>query len=71
MVSLKPLENRPPGDINANQMNELSQLSYNFSFGEIRVTHEQNILLPHVDNKKIYELWLKLKKSDYQRPILA
>ncbi len=67
MVSLKP-PGKPPGDINANQMNELSQLSYNFSFGEIRVTHEQNILLPHVDNKKIYELWLKLKKIGLSTP---
>ncbi len=67
MVSLKP-PGKPPGDINANQMNELSQLSYNFSFGEIRVTHEQNILLPHVDNEKIYELWLKLKKIGLSTP---
>ena len=62
MISLKP-PGKPPGDMNANQMNELSQLSYDYSFGEIRVTHEQNILLPHVENKKIYDLWLKLKKN--------
>ncbi len=67
MVSLKP-PGKPPGDINAHQMNMLSELSYNFSFGEIRVTHEQNILLPHVDNQKIYELWLKLKKIGLSTP---
>ena len=54
--------------MNANQMNELSQLSYDYSFGEIRVTHEQNILLPHVENKKIYNLWLKLKKVGLSAP---
>mgnify|MGYP001223779681 FL=1 len=67
MVSLKP-PGKPPGDMNANQMNELSQLSYDYSFGEIRVTHEQNILLPHVENKKIYDLWLKLKKIGLSTP---
>jgi len=67
MVSLKP-PGKPPGDMNANQMNELSQLSYDYSFGEIRVTHEQNILLPHVENKKIYDLWHKLKKIGLSTP---
>ena len=67
MVSLKPL-GKPPGDMNAIQMNELSQLSHDYSFGEIRVTHEQNILLPHVENKRIYDLWLKLKKIGLSTP---
>ncbi|MAZ46573.1 MAG: sulfite reductase [Rickettsiales bacterium] len=67
MISLKP-PGKPPGDMNANQMNELSQLSYDYSFGEIRVTHEQNILLPHVENKNIYDLWLKLNKVGLSTP---
>ena len=67
MISLKP-PGKPPGDMNSNQMNELSQLSYDYSFGEIRVTHEQNVLLPHVENKKIYDLWLKLKKIGLSTP---
>ena len=67
MVSLKPL-GKPPGDMNAIQMNKLSQLSHDYSFGEIRVTHEQNILLPHVENKRIYDLWLKLKKIGLSTP---
>ncbi len=67
MISLKPT-GKPPGDMNASQMNELSQLSHDFSFGEIRVTHEQNVLLPHVENKKIYNLWLKLKKVGLSAP---
>ena len=67
MISLKPT-GKPPGDMNTNQMNELSQLSCDYSFGEIRVTHEQNVLLPHVENKKIYNLWLKLKKVGLSAP---
>ena len=45
-------------------MNELSQLSYDYSFGEIE-HHEQNVLLPHVENKKFMTFGL-LKKLDYQ-----
>ena len=67
MISLKP-PGKPPGDMNAIQMNELSLLSHDYSFGEIRVTHEQNILLPHVENKKMYDLWLKLKKIGLSTP---
>ncbi len=67
MISLKP-PGKPPGDMNANQMNQLSQLSYDYSFGELRVTHEQNMLLPHVENKKIYDLWLKLKEIGLSTP---
>jgi len=67
MVSLKP-PGKPPGDMNANQMIELSKLSHDYSFGEIRVTHEQNLLLPHVENTKIYNLWLKLKKVGLSTP---
>ena len=67
MVSLKP-PGKPPGDMNTDQMNELSQLSYDYSFGEIRVTHEQNMLLPHVENTKIFDLWLKLKKIGLSTP---
>ena len=67
MVSLKS-PGKPPGDMNAIQMNELSQLSHDYSFGEIRVTHEQNILLPHVENKRIYDLWIKLKKIGLSTP---
>ncbi len=49
-------------------MKELSKLSEEFSHGEIRVTHEQNILLPHVINKKVYSLWEKLKNLGLSTP---
>ena len=67
MISLKP-PGKPPGDMNTHQMEKLSQLSYDYSFGEIRVTHEQNILLPHVENNRIYDLWLELKKIGLSTP---
>ena len=44
-ISLKSA-NHPPGDISSQQMRELSKISENFSFSEIRVTHEQNLSSP-------------------------
>ncbi len=52
----------PPGDVTSKQMLEISRLSDKFSFGEIRVTHEQNLILPHVQNDTIFSLWEKLSK---------
>jgi len=37
-----------PGDASADQMDALADLAERYSFGEIRVTHEQNLVLPHV-----------------------
>ena len=42
MISLKHY-NQPPGDATANQMRKLSKIAKQYSFGEIRVTHEQNL----------------------------
>jgi sulfite reductase (NADPH) hemoprotein beta-component len=46
-VSLKPL-GKPPGDVTADQMDLLADLSERYGFGETRVTHEQNIVFPDV-----------------------
>jgi sulfite reductase (NADPH) hemoprotein beta-component len=46
-VSLKPL-GRPPGDITADQLDVLAALSERHGFGEVRVTHEQNVVFPDV-----------------------
>lgn len=47
----------PPGDATARQMEVIADLAERFSFGEVRVTHEQNIVLPHVPRKYLFELW--------------
>ncbi len=59
LISLKP-PGKPPGDADSRQMQELANISDDFSFGEIRVTHEQNLVLPHVNNTQIYQLWQQL-----------
>jgi len=46
-VSLKT-PGETPGDASAEQMDVLADLADRYSFGEIRVTHEQNLVLPHV-----------------------
>ncbi len=46
-VSLKPIGGTP-GDATADQMDLLADLAERYSHGEIRVSHEQNLILPHV-----------------------
>jgi sulfite reductase (NADPH) hemoprotein beta-component len=58
-VSLKP-EGEPPGDCTAEQMDALADLAERYSRGEIRVTHEQNLVLPHVKQSDLPALWRAL-----------
>ncbi len=67
VISLKP-PGKPPGDATSSQMRELSKISRDFSYGEIRVTHEQNLILPHILNSNLYELWSRLKKLGLSTP---
>jgi sulfite reductase (NADPH) hemoprotein beta-component len=52
----------PPGDITAEQMNFVADLADQYSFGELRVTHEQNLVLADVKQSELHTLW-KLAKS--------
>ena len=62
-ISLKNL-GTAPGDITAEQMNLIAELADDYSFGEIRVTHEQNLVLADVRQSELLNLWQKLKKAD-------
>jgi sulfite reductase (NADPH) hemoprotein beta-component len=55
-LSLKP-EGAPPGDATAEQMDAIADLADRYSFGEIRVGHEQNLVLPHVPQRDLPALW--------------
>lgn len=55
-ISLKP-EGGIPGDATADQMDAVADLAESFSLGEIRATHEQNLVLAHVKQHDLYELW--------------
>jgi sulfite reductase (NADPH) hemoprotein beta-component len=58
-ISLKPV-GAPPGDAAADQMDVIADLADRYSFGEIRVGHEQNLVLPHVAQRDLPELWRAL-----------
>jgi sulfite reductase (NADPH) hemoprotein beta-component len=66
-VSLKPA-GAPPGDASAAQMDELANLADRFSFGEARVGHEQNLVLPHVRQADLYKLWRALDSVGLATP---
>ena len=51
-LSLKPI-GAPPGDATAEQMDAIADLADRYSFGEIRVGHEQNLVLPHVAQRDL------------------
>ncbi len=58
-LSLKPTGG-VPGDATAEQMEAIADLADHYSFGEIRVTHEQNLTFPHVRQQDLYPLWRAL-----------
>jgi sulfite reductase (NADPH) hemoprotein beta-component len=58
-LSLKP-EGGTPGDCTAAQMDKLADLADRYSFGEVRVGHEQNLALPHVAQRDLPTLWREL-----------
>jgi sulfite reductase (NADPH) hemoprotein beta-component len=55
-ISLKP-EGGAPGDATAEQMEVVADLAERLSHDEIRITHEQNLVLPHVKLVDIAEIW--------------
>jgi sulfite reductase (NADPH) hemoprotein beta-component len=59
-VSLKPIGGAP-GDATAEQMRVLAQAAERFSRDELRVTHEQNVVLPHVRKDDLPGLYALLK----------
>lgn len=66
-VSLKA-RGIPPGDITADQMDALADMSETYGFGELRVSHEQNLILADVRRKSLYSLWLELDMLNLATP---
>ena len=66
-LSLKP-EGGTPGDATADQMDAVADLADRYSFGEIRVGHEQNLCLPHVAQRDLPELWRALEAVGVATP---
>src|SRR5207248_1405501 len=51
-----------PGDMSSDQMDAVASLAERVSFGLIRTTHNQNLLLADVRQKDLYEAWLELER---------
>jgi sulfite reductase (NADPH) hemoprotein beta-component len=66
-LSLKPVGG-PPGDATADQMDAVADLAEKYSFGEIRVGHEQNLALPHVAKRDLPKLWKALDRLGLATP---
>ncbi|WP_166141007.1 nitrite/sulfite reductase [Methylosinus sp. RM1] len=61
-VSLKPIGGIP-GDATSAQMRALADAADTYGFGELRVSHEQNIILPHVKQDDLLALWRDLSAA--------
>ena len=61
-VSLKPIGGTP-GDATSEQMRVLADVAEAFGHGDLRVSHEQNIILPHVPRRHLPEVYARLKAA--------
>jgi len=57
-----------PGDITSEQMEAVADLADQYSFGELRISHEQNIILADVKLSDLHEVWLKAKDAGVATP---
>jgi sulfite reductase (NADPH) hemoprotein beta-component len=62
-ISLKPIGGIP-GDASSAQIDVMADLAEKYSFDELRVTHAQNIVLPHVAKRDLYAVWRALNEAE-------
>ena len=70
VLSLKPT-GVAPGDITDQQLEAIADFADQYSFGEARTTHEQNIVLADVKKTDLWDLWQAVKKWALRHQILA
>ncbi|MBR9884947.1 MAG: nitrite/sulfite reductase [Oceanospirillales bacterium] len=68
ILSTKPGASAPPGDVTAEQMRVVADLAQKYGFGEIRVAHEQNLVLPDIRKRDLYALWKALREQNLATP---
>ena len=66
-LSLKPT-GVAPGDVTDSQLEIIANLADEFSFGEARTTHEQNIVLADVKKTQLFALWQQAKAAGFATP---
>ncbi|MEH6813707.1 MAG: nitrite/sulfite reductase [Motiliproteus sp.] len=69
-IALKALM-KAPGDISDVQMDAVAGLADQYSFGEVRSTHEQNLVLANVKQADLYSLWNALTELELARPVVG
>jgi sulfite reductase (NADPH) hemoprotein beta-component len=69
-LSLKRREHAP-GDVTADQMEAVADLADRYSFGEVRVTHEQNLVLSDVPVDELEVLWQELEALGMANPTVG
>lgn len=69
-LSLKRREHAP-GDVTADQMDAIADLADRYSFGEVRVTHEQNLVLSDVPVDELEALWEELETLGMANPTVG
>ena len=67
MISLKP-KGKPPGDATDEQMELIAELADDYGFGRVVVAHEQNLVLPDVESRRLPELHARLAALDLAEP---
>lgn len=70
-LSTKPGAVSPPGDVTADQMDQIADWSEEFGFGEIRIAHEQNVILPDVRKRDLFKLWKRAVEAGLATPNLG
>jgi sulfite reductase (NADPH) hemoprotein beta-component len=66
-LSLKPVGGIP-GDATADQMDGVADMADKYSFGELRVTHHQNLVLAEVKKSDLYAVWQEAKRLGFATP---
>ena len=68
VLSLKPHGTVAPGDVTTEQMLAIADIADQYSFGEIRATHEQNLVLADVEQSSLYSLWQSARQQSLALP---
>ncbi|WP_250658323.1 nitrite/sulfite reductase [Alkalimarinus coralli] len=60
----------PPGDVSDKKLEIIADMADQYSFGEVRVAHDQNIVLADVKQSDLFELWKKAQAAGFATPNL-
>ncbi|WP_313739688.1 nitrite/sulfite reductase [Pseudomonas sp.] len=66
-LSLKPT-GVAPGDLTDKQLDAVADLAERYSFGFLRTSHEQNIILADVEQRQLHTLWQELREGGFATP---